>query len=206
MDERPGGAQMAQFLKTTVLGGFVFLIPIVILFAVVGRGLEITHVIAEPLAKILPIQSVAGLAVAELLGGVLLILVCFVAGLLGRTARAQQVVDGLEASFLTKIPAYALLKTKAQSMLSPDDVQDMKPVVVRFDDYSQVAFEIEPVDGERVAVFLPGAPDAWSGTVCVVATERVAPLNLSILTVAKIAKQLGRGTDRALCDPQMAST
>jgi uncharacterized membrane protein len=52
-------------------------------------------------------------------------------------------------------------------------------VVVRFDDSWSIAFEIERVDDDRVAIFLPGAPDPWSGSMCVVTADRVALLQKS---------------------------
>ena len=187
-----------QFVKTTIVGGIVFLVPIVVLVAVIGKALEVTGALAAPLAAGLPIQSVGAVAVSHLLALVILVLICFVAGLLARTAAAKLLVETLETRFLSKLPPYALLKTKTQSLLSPEDVEGMTPVAVRFDDSWQIAFEIERVQGEKVALFLPGAPDPWAGTVCVVTADRVTPLDVSIPFVAKLAKRLGRGSQEAL--------
>jgi hypothetical protein len=125
----------------------IFLIPIGISVAVISKGLEITGVIAKPIAHVLPVDMIGGFAVAQVLAIVLLLLVCFVAGLLARAAIARRLVYGLEANVLSRVPAYALLKTKTQSMLSLEDV--MPPVVVRFDDAWQIALEIERIEGAR---------------------------------------------------------
>jgi hypothetical protein len=58
------------------------LIPIVISVAVISKGLEITGVIAKPIAHVLPVDMIGGFAVAQVLAIVLFLLVCFVAGLL----------------------------------------------------------------------------------------------------------------------------
>jgi uncharacterized membrane protein len=188
-----------KFIKTTVIGGIVFLVPIVVFVAVIGKGLEFTKKLAQPLVDSLPVDSTGDLLFVQALAVAILALVCFVAGLLGRTAVARKLVEMLEANVLSKIPAYALMKTKTQSMLSPDDIEDMAPVVVRFDDSWQLAFEIERIESKNcVAVFLPSAPDPWSGSVCVVTADRVKPLDLSIPIAAKIAKRLGRGTSDAV--------
>ena len=189
-----------RFVKTTLIGGIVFLVPIVIFIAVIGKALEITGKIAAPLAAVLPVDSIGDLAVVHVLAFAILALVCFLAGLTARTVIARKLVETLESSVLSKLPAYALLKTKTQSMLSPEDVEGMTPVVARFDDSWQIAFEIERIQDDKVAIFLPGAPDPWSGSVCVMTEDRITPLDLTIPLVAKIAKRLGKGANEALRD------
>jgi uncharacterized membrane protein len=141
---------------------------------------------------------VGGVAVAEVLAIVLLLLICFMAGLLARLALARKAVDALEANVLSRLPAYALLKTKTQSMLSPDDIEGMSVVVMRFDDSWQIGFEIERIEGGKVALFLPGSPDPWSGAVCIVEESRVTPLDLPVAAVAQMVRRLGRGANEAL--------
>lgn len=189
-----------QFVKTAVIGGIVFLVPFVVLIIVIGKALEVTGAIAAPLTARFPMQAVGAVAISHLLAVLILVLVCFAAGLLARTRAARRLVESLESRFLSKLPPYALLKTKTQSLLSPEDVEGMTPVVVRFDDCWQIAFEIEPVQDDKVALFLPGAPDPWSGLVCVVTRDRVTPLDVSIPFVAKLEKRLGRGARDAIQD------
>ena len=105
-----------QFVKTTIIGGVLFLVPIVIFIAVIGKALEVTNKLATPLAALLPVDSIGDLAIVHLLALAILVLVCFLAGLAARTVVAKRLVDRLESSVLTKLPAYALLKTKSQSL------------------------------------------------------------------------------------------
>jgi uncharacterized membrane protein len=191
---------MFRFLKTTILGGILFLVPIVIFIAVIGKALQLTHKLATPLARMLPVESVGGLAVVELIALGILILVCFIAGLAARTQRARKLVQSLEANVLDKIPAYALMKAKTGSILAPEDARDMLPVMVQFDDSSQMGFEVEKIGEGKSLVFLPGAPDPWSGSVCIVTADRLHPLNLNIKEVGVLMKRLGKGSAAALRD------
>ncbi len=191
---------MLKLIRTTIIGGIIFLVPIAIFVAVIGKGLEITGAIAKPIAHVLPVNLIGGLAVAQGLAILLLVLICFLAGLLARAAIARRVVDGLEVNVLSRVPAYALLKTKTQSMLSPEDVEGMSPAVVRFDNSWQIGFEIERIAGGKVTLFLPGSPDPWSGSFCMVDEDRVTPLDLSVPAVAAMAKRLGKGASEALRD------
>ena len=72
----------------------------------------------------------------------------------------------------------------------------LKTVLAKFDDYSQIAFEVERLSDGRAIVFLPGAPDAWSGSTVVVDADRITPLDLKSLEVVRLAKNLGKGSRR----------
>jgi len=192
---------MFGFIRTTVLGGLLFLFPIVFIVAIIAKALEITNKLSAPLAGLLPLDSVGGLAVVKLLSLVMLVLICFFAGLAARTALAGKFVKSLETDVLGKIPAYTLLKSKAESVLRPEDIGGICPVLGRFDDSWQFAFEIERIAGGKVVVFLPGAPDPWSGTVCVLTEDRITPLDLTVKSAAVIMKRLGKGSTGALRDP-----
>ena len=69
----------------------------------------------------------------------------------------------------------------------------LSPVWVRLDDYEQIAFEVERND-EKVVVFLPGSPSAWSGSSVVVDIERVSDLEIPMYKASKILRRFGRGT------------
>ena len=51
-----------NFLKTTVIGGLLFLVPLVVLGLVVAKAISVMLVVAEPMAAIFPLDSIGGLA------------------------------------------------------------------------------------------------------------------------------------------------
>ncbi len=191
---------MFKLVRTTLLGGVVFLIPVVLLLIVVGKAVAWIRMVSDPVVERLPDGFVGHTFAAYLLAGVILLLLCLVAGLISRTRAAARVVQVMEARVLAHVPLYLVLRSKIQAMLRTDEVGDLRSVMVRFDDLWQVALQIERVDGGIVAVFLPGAPDPWSGTVALVEAERVQELDLGIPTVAKLSYRLGRGSNQALAE------
>jgi len=88
-------------------------------------------------------------------------------------------------------PRYAFIKATA-SGVARKRVEHMRPVMVRFDDQSQLAFEVER-DEARVVVFLPGSPDPWSGAVSFVDSDRVTPMDADVQSVLKALRGGGRG-------------
>jgi uncharacterized membrane protein len=191
-------SDVLRFIKTTVLGGILFLVPIVIFIVVIGKALQLINMVAEPMAKLLPFATFGGMGIAQLIALGLLTLTCFIAGLAARSVTARGLVQSLETNVLDRIPAYALLKARAGSVLTPEDTRDMQPVLIKFDDSWQVGFEVEKTGDGNSLVFLPGAPDPWSGSVCVVDAERIQPLPLNIREVSDLMKRLGKGSSEAL--------
>ena len=55
---------MLRFLKTTILGGILFLVPIVIFIAVIGKAFLLTDKLPQPIANFLPFATFGGIAVA----------------------------------------------------------------------------------------------------------------------------------------------
>ena len=192
---------MSNFLKTTVLGGIVFLIPLVFFAAIVGKALSWIHKLATPLLTHLPIETIGGTLLMHLLSVTILVTLCFLAGLAAKTPAASTLVDALETNLLQKFPPYALLKAKTGSVLNPGDTEKLTPVLVRFDDSWQVAFEIEKVGDGKCLVFLPGAPDAWSGSVCTVTEDRITPLDTNVKSIGTIMKHLGKGASEIIQIP-----
>ena len=192
---------MLTLLKTTCLGGIVFLVPIVLFIAVIDQALALVASLAAPIAAVFPVSSIGDLAIVNIVALMILVFACFLAGLAAKTAIAGRVVQSLETNILDKIPAYALMKMKAGSMLSVEDAEDMVPVLIQFDDYSQMGFEVEKLDRERSLVFLPGAPDPWSGSVRVVLNNRITKLDTNLTAVTIMMKALGKGSSQTLRTP-----
>ena len=185
---------MLKFLRTTVMGGILFLVPIVIFIVFIEKALKIAHKLSAPIAAHLSIASFSATVIVELIAIIILVFFCFIAGLAAKTAGAKRFSQSLEFNVLEKIPAYALLKTKTHSLLKPEDADNIVPVTVRFDDFWQIAYEIERLKDGRVVIFLPGSPDPWSGSMSVVTADRIKPLDLPIKSVAILLKKLGKGT------------
>ena len=56
-----------RFLKTTLIGGIVFLVPVIIIVAIIGKAFEIMKKVADPLSALIPIDSVGGVVVVNLI-------------------------------------------------------------------------------------------------------------------------------------------
>ncbi len=182
-----------EFCKSTLVGGLIFLLPVVVTIYIVAKALTVAKTIAEPISAQLPLGQLVGIAVVDLIGLTLIMAVCFIAGLVARSRFAKDLVTQAEDRFLWKIPAYGVVKGVTESL---DDKLEsgVKPVIAKLDDASQIAFEVERLDDGRVVVFLPGSPEAWSGSVMIMTADRIEPLPISVVAAIQNVRSRGRGT------------
>lgn len=75
-----------------------------------------------------------------------------------------------------------------------DARQTFLPVLVRFDDQYQIGYLADEIASRYATVYLPGAPNARSGSISIVETDRLEPLNLEFAVVNRLCKKLGRGS------------
>jgi uncharacterized membrane protein len=183
-----------QFVKTTILGGVVFLIPVVILVVVLGKAYRFMMLVAQPMSDWIPIDQVGGIALANILALLAIVLSCFLFGLLAKSGPATRIYRALDKK-LTSIPGYAFVKGFADSLQpNHEDAKSFIPVIARFDDSAQISFEIERTSGGQVVVYLPGAPNPWSGSVVYLDQSRVRKLDISVSDAIKSIQALGRGS------------
>jgi uncharacterized membrane protein len=187
---------MAQrgFFRTTVVGGILFLVPVVAIIAIVEKALGLLDRLAVPLARWLAVRDVAGVPAPRLLAVLLLVLICFLAGLFARTRIARRFVDSLEARVLSNIPGYSFLKSLGASFAGMDDGQGGSVILVRIEDAWQIGFLMERMGNGEVVVFVPGAPGASSGSVYFMAPDRIRPLDVPMSQAVSCLRRLGRGS------------
>lgn len=131
-----------SFIKTTIVGGLVFLIPAVIVVVVAGKVIGALRVLAKALAPLFGIETFAGGFVVDLLALAVTLLLCFVAGLLARRASATRMRQKLDTTLLNSFPGYAFIKGFTDNLRRTEEMAgSFVPVAVQFDDYVQIAFE-----------------------------------------------------------------
>ena len=192
--------RLLKLIQTTLVGGVLFLVPLVVLVIMLEKALVLAHKLVDPLVHHLPFESVLGLRTPVLLAVALLMLFCLLAGLFARTALARRIVETLEEAVLSKVPGYALLKSTGASMLGVEAAGAYPVVLARFDDAWQLGFEVEALENGLVAVFIPGTPDPQAGSVFFMERSRVVPANRPLGAAMKCLKHYGAGSKALLRD------
>lgn len=190
---------LSAFLKATIVGGALYLVPVVLILLVLGKVHGVTIKVVVPMAEAFQMQDVGGINLARLLGIILIIVVCFLAGLFARTRVAQQFVSWLEHTILSNLPGYSLIATLGADVAGAGETRsEMKGVLARIEDAWQLALKVERVDAAHSAVFVPGAPDPKSGSVYLMTDYRFKVIDVSIRDAMHVIKGLGIGSKALL--------
>ena len=104
--------------------------------------------VAEPMAAWVPIEAIGGVALANIIAVLAVVLICFISGLVARAAFLRAIVGGLESKVLSKVPGYVIIKGML-SGLQEDDTNKLIPVLATFGGATRVGLEIERLDDGR---------------------------------------------------------
>jgi hypothetical protein len=94
------------FVKSSIVGGLLFLVPLVVLVIVVAKAFDLAHRLAQPIASMLRVDSVDGVILSDLIAIASLVLLCFLAGLVARWSFGSRWVGKAEARLLWGVPGY----------------------------------------------------------------------------------------------------
>jgi len=186
-----------QFILTTVIGGLLFLVPVGFLAFVFFKAFGFMVVIAEPMADWLPIDTIGGVALANLIAVVAIILVCFLAGLVARNALASGLVKTLESKVLMKIPGYTIIKG-IKGGFDQGESNHFKPVAIALGSAERIGFEIQKLADGRSMVFIPSVPNAFSGVTQILPADQVTYLDVPVTQIMELSEKYGSGVEDLL--------
>jgi len=185
-------------LKTTAIGGIFFLLPLVVVGALVGQVLQLVWIAAMAIQPYVPIQSAYGLSLLFIITVLLLLLLCFLAGMAARRSIGKGFTAWVERYLLMMFPRYAIFKEQLTGNIGGEVLRNqLIPVIVTVPEGRRLAMEVERgiVEGiEWVTLFAPGSPDPWAGHIVVVESDRVRRIDVPFGEAIATAEQLGRGS------------
>ena len=184
---------IAEFVRTTILGGVFFLAPIVVLIVILAKAFEYAKTGLHAIVVHIPAVSELSVGVATALSIAIVALVCLLAGLLARTVPAQNIVNALESSVLSKIPAYEYLKQESASALGVAEIGELPVVFVPMEGGWQLGLQTEALSDGLVSIFVPGAPNPHSGSVFFFPADIVRPAGVELLTALNCLRRCGAG-------------
>jgi len=179
-----------------VVYGVIALIPVAIVVVLVIEVLKLLGEVAKPLA----LHSRGAAALVVLAGLVLLVVVCFLVGMLIRTRLGATTFGAIENKYLKRLPVYEpianILKGFAQKS------EGYQPVLLTLFGPGTAVLGLlmeENADG-TVTVFVPSAPTLAMGSVHIVEKARVMRLSGSFGDFSGCLSQWGTGSRKLLAE------
>jgi uncharacterized membrane protein len=181
---------LRDFVGTTVVGGLLVLVPLYLAVLLVAKLMETVVGVVKPIANLLP----GWLPAERLLSLLLVLLLCFVVGLLVRTTRGSAIRDQLDRSLFGKLPGYELFRSLSLRATGHSDQAGWKPAIVEVEEAYVPAFIIERLDNGSFTVFVPSVPTPFAGALYVLTPDRVHEIDVPVAQAARALSQWGIGT------------
>jgi len=185
------------FLRATLVGGVLFLAPLVVLVVVINKALVFGARIIRPLAERVPDSLGLGAARENVAAALLLVLVCFLAGLLARSAMASKSVQMIEGSVLSLIPGYEYLKQVGASALGVAGTAAQHVVLARIGDSWRIGVQTEAIGENWLAIFIPSSPNVNRGSVFIVERSKVRSSATPLAAALASLRRCGKGASWA---------
>ena len=115
---------LAEFTKTTLIGGLLIILPIYIAVLLLAKAVKGLLEILSPVAGSLP----AGVEFRQAATIILLIAVCFVVGLVVRTRPGLRAKNAFEQAVLEKLPGYTFFRGLAQRLTGRSEEHSLEPI------------------------------------------------------------------------------
>lgn len=191
---------LREFLKTTIIGGASFVLPVAIIIFILAYAFRLVRPIAEPIAHTLNLHHLVGkgIGTVTILSVAVLVLISFAAGVIARTAAGRRIAHWSESSLLGRFPQYQVIKSMAEGLAHIENTSGLKPALINIEGGWQIGYLLEYLDKDWVVVFLPQAPSPMAGNVMYMPVERVRPLDITMVQAMSIVKAMGAGSSEAL--------
>lgn len=186
-----------KFIWRTIIAGVLFLVPLIVLIVVTTQAVRLLAKMLNPVARQLPWQSPLGVASADLLAILLLLVIGFAAGLVAQLGFAARLNRTLERFILSKLPGYTLFKSVAQGAAGEGET-DLKVALANIDDAWLISFIVEEHADGFLTVFVPSAPSPTAGTVYFLSEKQVKRLDVPVSAAVKCISRLGVGSRELL--------
>ena len=196
--------RMKNFLRTTILGGVIVILPTIILvfafkwlFGKVGSAIKpLTDLVVDNLT--LPDRyddPVATLIVVSVI-----VLGCFLVGLFVRTRLGQIILNNIESSLLSRAPGYKMVKETVNQLFGAKKSPFASVALVRiFENETKVtAFITDRHADGTVTVFVPTGPNPTSGFIYHLNERFVHPVDVSVEDAMRSVISCGAGSEKLI--------
>jgi uncharacterized membrane protein len=177
------------FVARTTFSGLLILVPIYLTVLLLLKAMSSVAGAVRPLSRLLPDWFPA----EGLLSLLVVLLLCFLLGVLVRTRAGRAAGERIEHRFFDRIPGYAVIRGLTHQLAGDTRERTWKPALAEIEEALVPAFIIEELEDGRFTVFVPSVPTPLAGAVYVLDRNRVHPVDVPFTHTLKILSRWGSG-------------
>ncbi len=193
--------KLKSFLKTSLLGGVVVILPIAILISVTLWLFNLISGMIEPFTRFLIKDSQLNEYLAEFIVISLILATCFSVGVLVRTRLGGFLYRTIESRLLKLAPGYSMIKETVSQIFGNKDKSPFSSVALAqiFCNETQVTcFITDKHENGMYTLFVPTGPNPTSGLIYHLDEKYVHPIDIPVQDAMRSIISCGAGTAKLL--------
>ncbi|MCP5107604.1 MAG: DUF502 domain-containing protein [bacterium] len=192
--------RLKRFVKTTVLGGVIVILPVILTVFLLNWLFNFTTRLIGPLTKILVIKARMNERLADVLVILVIITVCFLVGLLVKTKLGKCLHRKTEKRILKAVPGYSLFRNTIKQFLGQDKTPFSKVALVQAFGNSTMmtGFVTDEHHDGRYTVFIPSALNPTTGLIFHLESQYVHFVDVSTEDTMRSIISCGAGSGKLI--------
>jgi uncharacterized membrane protein len=184
-----------KFLKSALVAGLLIVLPAWLSLLLLLQLLVKLGVLVKPLAAQMP----TGINHPQIIAAIVFILLCLSIGMLGHTSVGRFVGKTLCEGVFNRVPGYQSLRNIARQFDDMDARDGFKPALIEVEDGCLApAFLIDIHADGNSTVFMPSVPTPMAGSIFIMPSRRVHPIDVPVTTMMKCISKWGTGSAELL--------
>ena len=190
--------RLKKFFFTTVFGGMVVLLPIVIFIGLLNLIFDLIRNLVAPLSNLIGLQQSTSELVVDLIAVAIVIAGCFLVGLLTRTQLGKGMVRELNLLLSEHIPFYGLIRQTVQQFTGAKKIPFSQVVLIDpFGSGNQmIGFVADEHENGRYTTFVPTGPNPTNGFIFHVAKDQLQFLDVKPEEDMRVVIGVGAGASQ----------
>jgi len=182
---------LAELTRTTLIGGLLVVLPIYVSILLLLKTLSGLAALLSPVTAQIP----AGTQFRQLIAVLIVLVVCFVAGIVVRTTPGERAKGALDSYLFERIPGYSLLRGLAGRVAGREESAAFAVALVEIEEALVPAFIVEEHQDGQYTVFVPSVPTPAAGTVYILPRERVHVVDVPFTQAVAVISKWGAGAE-----------
>jgi uncharacterized membrane protein len=187
--------KIVEFIKTSLSGGILVLLPLVMLYLLLDQIIDILIALATPIADLFPGELFDNLKLPGLIALILLVGASFLFGLALRSDILLRFGNWLERTLLGKLPLYGAVKSLSQGLIGAKEDGVFRPALMHSENGErEIVYLIEEDGKGQVTVLVPWAPASFAGSLKIMSRDRIELLDSNLGDTSRVLSHWGVGT------------
>lgn len=178
--------------RTLIMGGLLFLLPLVIIIILLIKAIHIFRPIVHSLVSVLGIETIFGKATISVLSIVFLILLCFISGALIHAGLLKKWNSNFEETLYLLFPPLQRLKFRFFSE-DEDSENTWRSILWKREECFYIAFITYRSEDGYLSIFIPNAPEISNGEVMIVHESKCKYKFIPRKEAMKVLLKFGKG-------------